>query len=153
MRKRIGPRSVDSSTGNGNGGPTRRILTRFRLALVALVAVPTVAVIVGMTGSASAASSFASCTTPYWYWGTRQCTTDAVATNSVSHSVKVTIYGCSGINYEVYDAANGFVVRRGTVPDGTRNSGFSFRINGLYGTYKGHIWDTCAHDRIEVSGW
>ena len=44
-------------------------------------------------------------------------------------------------------------VRRGTVPDGTRNSGFSFRINGLYGTYKGHIWDTCAHDRIEVSGW
>ena len=152
MRKRIGPRSVDSSTGNGNGGPTRRILTRFRLALVALVAVPTVAVIVGMTGSASAASSFASCTTPYWYWGTRQCTTDAVATNSVNAARRVSCSSNSGWRPLAY-AANGFVVRRGTVPDGTRNSGFSFRINGLYGTYKGHIWDTCAHDRIEVSGW
>lgn len=107
---------------------------------MALVTGVTAASVGVIASPAYAASS--SCSAPYWYSGTRTCNTGAVSANS-AHTLSVSVQGCPGAPWKVYDTSNNVTVASGT-GNGDRV------ITGLYGTYKARLLDACWLDKIKI---
>ncbi|GEM_PF-6005273 len=111
-----------------------------------LVVVATGALI-GVTAlPASAGTSQSGCTAPYWYWGTRQCTTGAVSANPSGHYVDLRVSVCAGVPWKVWDTANNVVVSSGI-------GSTQRRISGLYGEYRAQIWTACAWNSVTLSSY
>jgi hypothetical protein len=130
----------------------RRFGWKLRVALVAVLVATVCGGAVALAQPASAATNYyAQCTTPVFYWGTRACDTTAVHANPRGHYVDVYLNACHNIKWRIWDVANGVVVGQGVNHDDRSRTAHA-RITGLYGNYVARIWDTCAHDKLTVSG-
>ncbi len=121
---------------------------RGRLAAIGVALATAVAGLLVTAAPAHAASS--SCTAPYFYSSTRQCTTGSISWNSAGKYVGISwdspLCGNGGTKWQVINSSTGNVVASGTTPS---KSGQKV-VYVSSGNYKARIYDACYQDTIKI---